>query len=218
MAFEDVIVLAEAILVCGLLIKLKRETLMYIFAAIGLVLCYIYDIGVQQGFWGQFNNLIYFVFSWSNNLLMKGLPYVALGVFLSRCEKLEKLNRTALIIAYSALSLTSVVIYAACYQDNVNAVKYFNHVPFQAVLLFLIAVQPSKVVIKKEITDHCRDLSATIYFVHTIFIYKVIDRLWTINSPMLPRFLIASALSIGVYCVAKVLKFRPLCWLLSIKN
>ena len=191
---------------------------MYILAAIGLILGYIYDIGIQQGFWGQFNNLIYFLFSWSNNLLMKGLPYVALGVFMSRYEKRENLNRTTLVMVYSALSLTAVLIYVTCYPYNIDAVKIINHVPFQAVLLFLIAIQPSEVVIKKEITDHCRNLSTTIYFVHTIVIYQVIDRLWTIYSPVLLRFLVAVTLSTGVYCVAKVWKFKPLLWLLAIKN
>ena len=213
-----ILVLTEAIFVCGLLIKFKKEKLMYILAAIGLILGYIYDIGIQQGFWGQFNNLIYFLFSWSNNLLMKGLPYVALGVFMSRYEKRENLNRTTLVMVYSALSLTAVLIYVTCYPYNIDAVKIINHVPFQAVLLFLIAIQPSEVVIKKEITDHCRNLSTTIYFVHTIVIYQVIDRLWTIYSPVLLRFLVAVTLSTGVYCVAKVWKFKPLLWLLAIKN
>jgi len=92
--------LAEAVLVCGLLIKFKKEILLYSLILIGLTLGYIYDIGVQQGVLGQLNNLIYLVFSWSNNLLMKGLPYIAIGVFLSRREKLEKRNRTALVTAY----------------------------------------------------------------------------------------------------------------------
>ena len=212
------LVLAESILVCGLLIKCKKEILLYIYAPIGLILGYLYDAGIQQGVLGQFNHLIYLVFSWNNNVLMDGLPFVTIGLFLSRRENLEKLNRTALIAAYSAFSLITVIFFAILYPENINATKYFFNAPIQAVLLFLIAVQPSNVTIKKEITNHCRDLSATIYLVHATFIYQLIDKLWSVDSPILAKFLLATALSAGVYCIAKFLKFKPLSWLLSIKN
>lgn len=56
-----ILVLAEAFLITGLLIKYKKEVLLYIFAGIGLVLWYIYAINIRYSIFSTIHDLFYTV-------------------------------------------------------------------------------------------------------------------------------------------------------------
>jgi hypothetical protein len=213
-----ILVLAEACMITGLCIKWKKENILYVTAAIGLVFGFIYDAGINYGFLENINQAVYIVFSWSNNLFMKGLPYVAIGAFIARNTRFHRINRQWLIAAYTVISLLSVILFWILYNYDINLSRYLYFYPIQAALLFLIALQPSSMTIRKEISDHCRDLSATTYFVHATIIYRFVDVIWSVDSPIFFKFMVTVIISSLLYIIIKATKIKPLCWLLSIKH
>ena len=60
-------------------------------------------------------------------------------------------------------------------------------------------------------------MSSSIYFLHTVFIYGVIDVIWGVDSMILLKFGVAVLLSLVVYYIAEKSQNWPLKWLLSIK-
>lgn len=96
--------------------------------------------------------------------------------------------------------------------DMVNRFGYLG-------ILILIAVEnvfppiPSEVIL----TFTCRNMSSAIYFLHTVFIYGIIDSVFGVDSPIIMKFSISVLLSIVVLFVVKKMKIHPVKWLLCVK-
>lgn len=208
------LILAESILIAGLCIRYEKENLLYVLSSIGLLLCFAYDFNLSFGPFTYLHTLFYTIFSWSNNFLMKGLPFVTIGVYLS--QRRGNCPSSKLMLAYLLISAISIAYFSFCYFHNLSNIQYLCLYPLQATLLFQIAIQ-SKRSIHPYICHFCREISSVVYFLHTVALYYIVNPLWSVYASIPLKFSFAVLFSLCVYVIAKATRFKPLCWLLSIK-
>lgn len=216
-AYWYLLALAETSLIAGILIKCKKEVLLYIIAFLGLISGFIYDADISVSFLGKCNDIIYFVFSWSNNFIMKGLPYFAFGVLIARNPCKFEINKIWLIISYCLIGVISIILFVMIYQHDVQLTRYMFLYPLQACLLFLIGINVKPAVPRKETCITLRDMSSTIYFLQAIIIYRFIDVVWSASAAIPFKFAVTVSLSLLIYWIARKTRFKPLCWLLTIR-
>lgn len=209
--------LSESALVAGLCIRFKREHFLYAVALFGLILGFIFDAGISFLFFGKINQIFYVLFSWSNNFLMKGLPYVALGTRFARYERQISHRGFRFSIAYAFVSVINIILFYNCFKTDIQLTRYMFLYPIQAVLLFLIGICSDFSTANAKAGNALREISSTIYFLHTAIIYRIADVFWGVNASIPLKFSVAVSLSLAVYWIAKRSKFKPLCWILSIK-
>jgi serine/alanine racemase len=215
-AYWYLLALAETSLIAGILIKCKKEMLLYIIAFLGLISGFIYDADISVSFLGKVNDIVYFVFSWSNNFIMKGLPYLAFGVLIARNSCKFEIKSIWLIMTYCLISIVSIILFVIFYQYDVQLTRYMFLYPLQACLLFLIGVNTKPAVPRKETCISLRDMSSTIYFVQAIILYRFVDVVWSANAAIPFKFAVTVSLSLLIYWIARKTRFKPLCWLLTI--
>lgn len=210
-----ILVLAETAVVLGICVKYKQEKLFYGAGILGLQLGLVYDIPIALPGAEQLNHLFYAVFSWSNNLIMKGIPYVAIGYFIStHFGIVEKLRTKIAVAIYTALTILAFVIY-----DGTPKLMYGSYT-IQATLLFIIALQINVPTISDRATTHCRNMSTVLYYLHTLIIYfiiDIIDPLFTVDAPILLKFGISVISCALIYALAVNANWKPLNWILSIR-
>lgn len=211
------LVTLEAALICGFLVIKKQEKLMYIIAAFGIAACFLYSANFDWFPVRQFNDLIYTVFSWSNNVFMMGIPFFAVGCFFTAFEDRIKLNTPLLCVAYSAVSAAGVVAFSLVYDKIALYEKYFFLFPLQAVLLFMIGIS-SKISIKDRVCGELRNISSAVYCVHCFFIGYVVKVIWPNEfAPVWIGFLLPLALSVALYYIVKKINFKPILRLITLK-
>lgn len=213
--------MAEAAAVIYLLDKFKRKHLLYIFIILGLFLCLCYDsfdkllINTPLGL---VNKAFYTIFSWSNNFIMKAIPYMGIGYLMVNIK--NKFSLPTLWISFTFFSILSVLSFFAY---DLTKLHIFNVISFgpiisiiQAVLFSLLAININ-LKISTKLAVILRELSSSIYFLHTYFIYYVSNIIFGIDFYYMLKVLIAVIGSVVVYVVAKRTKFKPLMFALNIK-
>ena len=88
--------------------------------------------------------------------------------------------------------------------------------PVQAICLFLIANGCICKGLNTKITKELSNLSCAIYFLHTVFIYGVVDNFFGISSSVILKFVISITMSIIVYLITW--KIKSVRWLLGVNN
>lgn len=213
--------MAEAAAVIYLLDKFKRKYLLYILIILGLFLCLCYDafdkvlINTPLGI---VNKAFYVIFSWSNNFIMKAIPYMGIGYLMVNIK--NKFSLPALWISFIFFSILSVLSFFAYDLTKLNIFSVISFGPIisiiQAVLFFLLAININ-LKISTKLAVIFRELSSSIYFLHTYFIYYVSDILFGIDLPFILKVSFSVICSALVYAVAKKIKFKPLMIALNIK-
>lgn len=211
------LVLAEAALVTGLLLYWKKEKWLYFLAGTGLLVGFAFNANIKMQPFGLMNDVLFLLFSWNNNIVMEGLPYMAIGVWFAHHERNIKISERYPIVGYIAVSAASVSLFWINQIYGINWVRFVHLTAIQATLLFLIALYPSKYAGAGKWISNCRDLSSCIYFVHNIAIQYIANVFWPIDSPTLFRFLIGVVPGVLVWLVVRNSKCKPVKWMLSIK-
>lgn len=206
-----ILVLAEAALIVALLVRYNKEKLLILLSVIGLILGFLYDANVALPVISDLNKIFYTVFSWSNNVIMKGIPFFATGYFIRKYGSNVKINKVLLAGIYGAACIIAVLLFR--FDKGVYLILY----PVQAISLFLFAIQPTELVNNGKFNTVCRELSSSVYFLHTVFIYGLVDLVWSVNAPILLKFAVSVGCSAVVYIIVKFSKAKSLCWLLNIK-
>ena len=140
--------------------KIKDLVLLFIIV-VGMSLGIIYDLGIEC----PLNTLFYKVFSWSNNVVMKGIPFVGLGWIISKYEYLEKniISKNFQIFCFTAF-LLSTSLNTLMFTTIRNGIFF----PIQAVSIFLLA---KHLCVKYEMeTKSLRNISSCIYLLHQVFL------------------------------------------------
>lgn len=206
------LVLAESFFILAICIKFNHKKLLYGMALIGFFLGILYDTNVSIFGIGIINKIFYTLFSWSNNLFMKGVPYVTAGYLVkNHIEDIKNWGTKKPVLLYIFASIGMIIIYRAGWW------KWLCLYPLQAFCLLVICCQNIKCPLNGTITRNCRNMSSAIYFLHTVFIYRVVDIIWGRNAGIVLKFSISVLLSVGVYYIAKRFKIKALKWLLSVK-
>ncbi len=103
---------------------------------------------------------------------MKGIPFMGIGYLISKNSAKHQLP---------SVEMLSVAFLFASF---INAVIYLLGIDFelmfiiQAVAYFCFSIQ-YKLKIKYKTSLVIRELSSSIYFLHTIFLYFVIEKIWS---------------------------------------
>ena len=209
-----VLVCAEAAVIIYCLNKYKLKKLIYILVIIGLALNTIYicfgqtDVFIFRLIYKAF----YYVFSWNNNVIMVGFPFMAIGYAFASGD-LNLKNKTSVFVIVASNILNPLIYILLTYFQVENAGSYCLFFIFQAVSMFALAVN-STLNFEKSIV--LRGMSNSIYFLHTIFIYLIMDKYMKFMPNPFLKAALAIVLSIGVYAFTQKTKLRPLKYLLSV--
>lgn len=212
-----VLVLAESALVVGLLFGKGHKRLLMLFAAVGLILslCYEFDCSVWPI--DAVNNAFYFVFSWSNNFIMKGVPFFAIGALISGLKPINK--SWTFLLGYFIVSIINVVIYCTANRNFGIFTAASLMYPIQAVMLFLWSVNGSEDNSKwHDISIRLRERSAVYYFLHTVFVYGVIDQIFGMGASIVLKYVLAISLCELSYWCIKNVHIKKINWLVNIKG
>ena len=207
------LVLFESVIIVAFFVKHNMDKALYIISICGVAIGILYDANVNVLWMRVIHRVIYFIFSWSNNLFMKGIPYVTIGyLFYKNKEKYSLKKIDKIIIGYAVSSIAMIIIYV------LGKKEWLCVYPLQAVFLFMGTISiGNDSSFNESITRICRNLSSSIYYLHTIFIYGVIDVICGTDSMILLKFGIAVILSIIVYVIFEITGNKTLKWLIGVK-
>lgn len=205
------LVLAEAAFIIGLLVRYKLYKVLYAICVIGLIMGFLYDANIVGFGMDRMHQIFYTIFSWSNNVLMKGIPYVGIGYIFWKRENLLKITTKEAIFIYLLSCAGAITIYI---MDMRSLLILY---PLQAISLFLMTYKLTESNINTSLTKQLGNLSTAIYFLHTVFIYGIIDYFFGIDAPVFLKFLLSLVMSVAVYLVAMKLRIKPVKWLIGSK-
>ncbi|MCQ2514927.1 MAG: acyltransferase [Ruminococcus sp.] len=218
-----ILVMAEAAAIIYLLDIFRKKKLFVFLIAIGFISCIINDcFGIYMTettvgciIW----KAIYTVFAGSNNFIMKGIPFMGVGYFLA--VKPIRIKMYVLWIVFILASAINLFLFYAYSLTNIllfyKAWLYFIFNDIQAVVLFIIAINAENIKINPNITKICRELSSSIYFLHTYIIYYLIDIFMPSIANGFLRVLLAIVGTVIVYVICKLLNIRLFKFALNIK-
>ena len=195
--------LAESSLIVGIFVLHRKEKFLYVFAVIGLILGYMCDAYISIPVVREINKIIDLLFSGSNNLIMKGIPYVTIGYYFAKKIDKVKIKKSLIGIGYVAITILNIVYFMTIYNSDVSLTRFMFGYIIQAILLFALAISISDIEFSEEICIKFRGISTSVYYLHTIFIYYFVDIIWGVNSPILLKFMIPVLISVGVYWLTK---------------
>ena len=210
LAYWYLLVLVESLLFIYLInciIKnLKLKEYIYITITVfGLSLEFIYDSMPNT----KIHSIFYSVFSWSNNFIMKGVPFLLIGYFIHKYIKLSCLKLKELQICYLVITFTNILLYF--YSSGIIAPLYI----IQAPLLFIIGVKLSNVyaIPGEKVASKCLEISCAVFFTHQVFLLLYS----TIIDNTILNFFLTIISSIVTYIVFKTINFRPYLWMINVK-
>ena len=201
-----ILITAESAAVIYWLIRLNKEKYLWILIFVGLLAGAVYDN--HQFFDSKIVSIIhdsiYFVFSWSNNFIMKGIPFMGIGYLISKNSAEHQLPSVEILsAAFLLASFTNVVIY-------LHGIDFELMFIVQAVTYFCFSIQ-YKLKIKYKSSLVIRELSSSIYFLHTIFLYFVIEKIWSPELFIPLKVTCSILMSLIVYsCIKQLNKFHRL--------
>lgn len=209
-----VLVCAEAAVIIYILHKFKFKKLMYALVFLGISLSIIYNCFGDTEFiaFQLIHKAFYFVFSWSNNVIMMGFPYMAIGYAFASGDFHIKRKTSAVLLVLSNV-LNPLLYIVLVHYHVVDAGSYCLLYILQAVSLFALAFN-STVSVKNSVVF--RELSNSIYFLHTTFIYWLMDPFMKFMPNPFLRAGLSVILSLVVYFIVKKLKIKPIKYLLSV--
>lgn len=165
---------------------IKKNDKLIIFAMIlGFLLQFSYvcfkGVLSQISIFNLLFKAIYFVFSWENNFLMYGIPFMGLGYFISKKDiTLKPLTSTVILIISTLFSFIEYNLPKLIPHPFWNENKFFFAFIFQAFSFFLLA-KSLTLKISKPTSLLMRQLSSFIYFSHFIILCNIMN-------PILDRF------------------------------
>ena len=212
-AYWYLLVLAESFLLLWLFLQAGRKRLLAWLSILGFLLGLGYEAELPA--LHDINAVFTFIFTWSNNVVMKGLPYVTLGCFFSAHEEDLPDRKGPLLMLYAVACVLNLTVFCASVGRMDAPGRYVLFYPAQAVLLFLIAIK-CKLPLSEAVSTRCRELSSVIYLMHTVFIFLFFERSWALYLSPFIKFGGAVLLSAAGYYAAKRLNMRWLCFLLGL--
>lgn len=212
-----ILITAESAVIIYFLHKFRKEKYLWGLIVIGLILGFLYDNDTyfSNSLVTTFRSLVYHVFSWSNNFIMKGIPFMGIGYFASKYK--NNMTRIPLAI-YIAAFILATSLNVLLYNAGLNLTLFFI---VQAIAYFAVSILYQ---IKNDISKSIiiRELSSCIYFLHTFFLYYVIEKVWEKNLFIPLKVSLALLMCITVYLIVKMINkkynLRVINFLFNIKD
>lgn len=163
------------------------------------------------------NKGFYVIFSWSNNFIMKAIPYMGIGYIIYNTQ-VENYNKKVFYKIGMAVSLIiSAVVYYLKQVTNIYILEHSNiylfFVPITTVFFFLVSIN-LKLKMSKQLSLKYRELSSTIYFLHTYIIYYFLDLTLGVNGNFAIKLLITLAICFVAYIIVSKINNRFLKFIL----
>ena len=216
-----ILAMIEAAVVIYLIDKYKKRWALVALIILGLILGIIFDSfnDVLSGTpLGLINNLFYNIFSWSNNFIMKGIPFMGLGYLFA--IKIPKIKLSISWLLFCTASILNIVL---CCLEYLQISEIFTQIQWyyilsnvQTVCFFLIAVK-TQISIPSGICRTSRELSSAIYFLHPYMIYQIIEVIFGHNFNIDLKIILAILGSVVIYIIVKKLNIKPLKYVLNMK-
>lgn len=204
-------VVTETVLIFCFFKSKGKMNFFYIIGIIGLVLGFIYDYNIQILGFNMVNKIFYIIFGWSNNVIMKGIPFFAIGCFISQYYKYWNLNKSLLVIFYTVVSIVMVV------QFNQGHMQWLAFCSIQAVCMMLFAIQSNNICISKSTSLFCRKMSSAIYLLHSVILYGIVDNFISADESILLKFILTTGGCMLIYWLVNHSSCRRLKWLIGIE-
>jgi serine/alanine racemase len=222
--------LLSMILASAVLFKIgqNKNSRIIIMIILGLFLNITYnsfrDFFSSYYIFNAFFKLIDLFYSWSNNFLMTGIPFMGIGCLLSKYEHylekkqfLNKISVTVLLIISTFLRVLEYNIPTLCNNNCLQKYSINFAFIFQAFFFFILA---KKITLKinNESPKTIRQLSAFIYFSHPLILYNIINPLlarntnWAIydNKYILPKLILTLTICTVIFSIIKSINNKKL--------
>lgn len=116
--------------------------------------------------------------------------------------------------------IISAVVYYLKQVTNIYILEHSNiylfFVPITTVFFFLVSIN-LKLKMSKQLSLKCRELSSTIYFLHTYIIYYFLDLALGVNGNFAIKLLITLAVCFVAYIIVSKINNRFLKFIFNIK-
>ena len=193
----------------------NNTNLLYVGIILGLIfeVCYSSLQGVLSQFtlFRIFFKVIYFVFSWKNNFLMYGIPFMGIGYLIAQNNLSISTQKSKAIFVISTVGAIieynlPIIFPSAFWNDNRLEFCFI----LQAIAIFMLA-KDSNYQISSEKSKSIRQLSAFIYFLHVPLLNHFLNPLlkhyigaYTYSSVMIaPKLLILLGFSFMCFLLIK---------------
>lgn len=212
-----ILILIESVIILSIFAWLiKRfsfaKKLLWLVAVAGLLWGITYDYGVSVPGIQQLNKLAYTVFSWSNNVFMKGIPFTFVGfIFAKYYHKPIKLS---ILIPLYVITFAASVFLMKHTGKDCNPLLVIETV---LLMTMLIRPVPDTFSNHKKLFSELRNMSSAFYVIHPVIIYLIIDKIWGTSFDLGLRYLLAVTGCTIIYILAKLIDLKPVNKLLMIK-
>lgn len=217
--FWYLLVLAETALVAGFLLMHGRHRWLYILAAAGICMHILYRAEPPGMLFGLYHRMMYTVFSWTNNFLMTGIPFFAVGVYFSRNRSRMAVPFDRVCILYFLVSAAAVLCYCVIMkkmaEPDPERFLYF-FIP-QAVLLFLIGVNGTKISLCPYLCELFRSCSSGLFCLHGIIIEHVLGGVIPWSEYYAVNCVVVIAGCLMLFTCIRLLKIKSLYSLVTLK-
>lgn len=160
------------------------------------------------------NKLFYVLFSWSNNFIMKAVPFMGIGCIIYFLNLRIPLSLAT--VALALLSVFSLAVYCFKINDILNIDFYvILNIPL-TICYFFISLEIN-LNIKSEISQILRGISSTIYFLHTYILYYVLDKFLGYEFSCVLKVLISVTCLTVVYFLIRKSNLKILKKVLNLK-
>jgi len=218
-----ILAMAEAAVVLYLINKFRLNKTLIALIIVGFLLLVGYDCFyelLEGTVYNYVNKGFYVIFSWSNNFIMKAIPYMGIGYIIYNTQ-VENYNKKVFYKIGMAVSLIiSAVVYYLKQVTNIYILEHSNiylfFVPITTVFFFLVSIN-LKLKMSKQLSLKCRELSSTIYFLHTYIIYYFLDLTLGVNGNFAIKLLITLAICFVAYIIVSKINNRFLKFIFNIK-
>lgn len=217
-----ILAMAESAVAIYFIDKFKLKKVLILLIVVGLSLNVIYNsvpfLGEVSPAFALINKLFYTVFSWSNNFIMCGIPFMGIGYLFA-----IKTPQIKVYACYIILFLATVLNMIDYNLFRLTGIEYFKSNKIgvffivQAIMFFLIALK-TDLKIKYDVQIVLRELSSAIYFLHFITLYVVVYNFISIETFFVIKALILIAISSLVYVIVKLTNIKLLKFGFNIKN
>lgn len=215
--FWYLLALGETALFCGFLLIKNKKNFLYRIAAVGLCLKILYSAQIDFAAFNLVNKLIYVIFSWDCNALMTGIPFFAIGIFISEKQIPPQLTTIKLFTIYSAVSILSVVCYFFAKANEANPERFLYFYISQAILLFMIGIQWDIPRISSQTSEFFRDISSAIYCLHNLVIEYILGKVIPLSQFFIGKYAFILFICLIVFWIIKRTKISQLYRLVTLR-
>lgn len=204
----------------------KLDKLLIFFSIFGMTVEIAYtgfrDVLSQYSIFNLAFKGIYFLFSFEFNFIMFGIPFVSVGYYIAQNNITWAKGKSVIIFLIATVGRFIEYNLPILNRDP-NGAQFSVCFIFQAIALFLLAKEVHCKSLKTDVFRTIRQLSSTIYFIHSIILYEILNPIITSLTKLpvyadwmiAPKVIITLVLSCLFYYAIRKIDNRHLNYLIN---